>query len=278
MKNLPDKFPIRYALIVPMSEDDHDDENYYQSEVLFNEYLLMLKNNPLDYSLLFPEYKSVNFTILGKPAFQISKLYAEEGWIDVIKEKMEETMSEAFCSGWAKGFVFTIGLYSYKKSFEMPAFVRLKGVQNTNANYYNKIYERIRKGDIDNWELHSLLGDHARPIEQDLYYSNVWKELDINEKIGGYILRMDIFRKDELFKNLLKDAKNITKIPVLICKSWGDLFAEELFILYKMFRYCNNCGKALPFGYNGKYCPDEPENVDCIRERARKRKHSQNKN
>ncbi len=278
MKNLPDKFPIRYALIIPMSEDDFEDEKSYQSEVLFNEYLLMLKDNPLNYSLLFPKYKSVNFTILGKPAFQISKLYAEEGWIDVIKEKMKETMPEAFCSGWSNGFVFATGLYSYKKSCEIPAFSKLRDEKNIDTSYYNKIYERIKKGEIDNWELHSLLGNHERPIEQDLYYSNVWKELDINEEIGGYILRMTISRKDEWFKNLPKDAKNITKIPVLICKSWEDLFAEELFLSYKMFRYCNNCGKALPFGYNGKYCPNEPENIDCIRERARKRKHSQNAN
>ena len=36
MKNLPDKFPIRYALIIP-NDDDYNEEEPFLLEVLFNE-------------------------------------------------------------------------------------------------------------------------------------------------------------------------------------------------------------------------------------------------
>lgn len=273
MKNLPDKFPIRYALIVSIYNNGNEEERISQLETLFNEYLLLIKNKPLDFSLLFPEYMSLDFTILGKKAFQISKLYPEEGWIDVVKKKIKEIMPNFLCSSWSIGSPFSVGLYGYKKACEIPAFVNLKGL---GSNYYKKMYERIRKGEVSDWEIYEMLSEHNKSLKQDLYYSEIWEELDENIQMGGHIMCTHMLRDGEWFEGLPK-KKYKTKIPVLICKSWEDLFAEELFILYKMFRYCNNCGKALPLGYNGKYCPNNPENIDCIRERARKRKHSQNK-
>lgn len=277
MKNLPDKFPIRYALIIP-NDDDYNEEEPFLLEVLFNEYLSLLKNRPLDYLLLFPDYISLDFTILDKRVFQIPKLYADKEWMDMAEQKIKEVLPEAFLSGWTAGRAFLMGLYSYKKSAEIPAFVRLKNINNTNAKHYYKIYERVRMGELDEWDLYRLLGNRNRAIRQDLYYSNVWKKLDKDKEIGGFIFHINKHKEGRWFQDLPEETNNMTKISVLICKSWEDLFAEEIFALYKMFNYCNNCGKALPFNYSGKYCPNELENVDCIRERARKRKHSQDKN
>ena len=271
MKNLPDKFPIRYALIALIHNNKYEEEILSQLEILFNEYLLLIKNNPLDFSLLFPEYMSLDVTILKKRAFQISKLYAKEDWWDVMEQKIKEILPNAACSGWTIGSAFTVGLYSYKKSCEIPAFINFKDENS------KKIYNKIQKGELDDWGLYKILNKHNKPISQDLYYSEIWRELDQNDRIGGSITCAHIQQDGKFFENL-PIKKYTTKIPVLICKSWEDLFAEELFLLYKMFRYCNNCGKALPFNYNGKYCPDNPQNIDCVRERARKRKHSQNTN
>ncbi len=276
MKQLPEEFPIRYALIVSMY-DSEDRDNSFLGEVLFNEYLLLLRDRPLNYSLLFPSYISLDFTILDQKAFQISKLYADDSWPDMVKQKIKEILPESFPYGFSAGRAFSIGLYSYKRSYELPAFFKFRNKLNHyNSKHFNKIYERVKRGELDEWDLYRLLGDNKRAIRQDLYYSNVWKKLDEDKELEGSILSINSAIEALKFKDLPQN-KSTKKIPVLICRSWDALFAEEIYALYKMFNFCSNCGKALPFDYSGKYCPATPENTACLKERARKRKRSQNK-
>lgn len=276
MKNLPDKFPIRYVLVI----ENWDDEDF-DKEILLPQYLNLLQKNPLDYSLLNPSYFSVRFQVLGKEIFKITKIQAEEGWLELAKVKIREIMPDVSVKGWETSSPFNIGLYSYKKSAEIPAFIRFYNEFNKNTNsasYFYKIFKDVKNGKYDDWAIYQILNDYFTSTKRNLYYSNVWKELDRNKEINGLLRtfkHIQSLNLRNILKALPKDGETIEKIPVLICKSWEELFAEEVFALYKMFNYCNNCGKALPFNYNGKYCPDEPENVDCIRERARKRKHSQ---
>jgi hypothetical protein len=64
---------------------------------------------------------------------------------------------------------------------------------------------------------------------------------------------------------------NENKITIAVCKNWEELFTEELLALYKEMNFCKNCGKTLPFNYQGRFCPDTKENEECKKERGRER-------
>lgn len=274
MKNLPDKFPIRYALIIE-TED-----------FIFNQYLMLLNKKPLDYSLLFPRYHSASFSILNRKAFEITEIKNNSNWENSrddddewalsIEDRLKEIIPNISLGGISIG-IGSINMYSYKKSAEIPAFVHFRNKGDDDAKYFNKIFDGIKNGKYNNFDLYQELFIYLKAIKQDLYYSSIWKELDNNKDLKGIITNSMRIKDKDFFRELSKNEENKEKITVLICRSWKELFAEEVFALYKMFNYCNNCGKALPFNYNGRYCPEGPESIDCIRERARKRKHSQNK-
>lgn len=275
MKNLPDKFPIRYALILGQLNEQNEDE------LLFNQYLSLLGKKPLDYSLFCADEISATFKIYNRDAFTITKIREGEDdysvWADSIKDRLKEVIPSIEIKTFGGGYAFRVGMYSYKKSAEIPAFAQFKSTSWCGPDF-NKIFNKIKEGKCDSFHLYQELGTYLKGIRQDLPYSNIWKCLDENKQLGGFLY--DSFDLDNkvIFKNIPKDEEANQKIPVMICRSWEELFAEELFALYKMFNYCNNCGKALPFNYSGRYCPDASENIDCVRERARKRKHSQNNN
>lgn len=267
MKNLPEKFPIRYALII-MTDD-----------LIFNQYLALLSKKPLDYSLLIPKYHSASFAILDRDAFEITRIKDnqadgdDENWAESIEDKLREVIPDISLKSHGSGRS-SLGMYSYKKSAEIPAFIRVKDGE---ADYYKQVFAEVQNGKYDTFNLYQEIGSHLKSTKQDLYYSNIWKELDKNKDLDGMISQSFKLEHSDLFKKLPKNKDVKEKITVLICRSWEELFAEEVFTLYKMLNYCNNCGKALPFNYIGRYCPDKPDNIECIRERARKRKHSQYK-
>lgn len=277
MKNLPDKFPIRYALILGHGRNLNDDN------LLFNQYLTLLNKKPMDRDLFYASKIVANFLIYNREAFRIVKIQEGEKdadikcWADSIENKLKEIIPSIKNKGWGGGNAFNVGFYSYKKSAEIPAFTQFKKFNGFDDNF-EEVFNRVRNGKCDDFYLYQKLGHYLKGIRQDLPYSNFWKYLDNNKKLDGFILNSFDQCHRDIFDNIPKDGQIKEKIPVMICRSWEELFAEEIFALYKMFNYCNNCGKALPFDYNGKYCPDIPDNAECIRERARKRKHSQNKN
>lgn len=276
MKNLPDKFPIRYALVIEALDDD------FKDDLILNQYLELIHKNPMDYSLIFPEFNSVIFNILDQEAFKITKVGNDDSWTKSIKDKIREVIPEVSLKGWSRGNAARIGMYSYKKAAEIPAFVSFnRSIERSglgNSDYFNKIFDNIRLGKYDSFGLYQDLKSFLNGTIQELSYSNCWKELDRNKELKGIVTSQSGDISEKIFKTLPLTKPNNDMIPVMVCFSWDELFAEEVFAVYKMFNYCNNCGKALPFNYTGKYCPEGLENIECIRERARKRKHSQNSN
>ncbi|MFA6252266.1 MAG: hypothetical protein WCX74_02610 [Candidatus Paceibacterota bacterium] len=277
MKNLPDKFPIRYALILGHLHEPNEDE------LLFNQYLALLNKQPLDYSLFCADMISVDFRIHNRDAFGIVKINEGKNesdfkiWADSIEDRLKEVIPSITIKSWGGGHAFRVGMYSYKKSAEIPAFTQFKPSCWCNVNF-EKVFNRIKNGKYDTFLLYQELGAYLKGIRQDLFYSNIWKCLDSNKELGGFVYDSFDLEDKIIFNKVPKNEEVKEKIPVMICRSWEELFAEEIFALYKMFNYCNNCGKALPFNYNGKYCPNTPESIECIRERGRKRKHSQSNN
>ena len=141
-------------------------------------------------------------------------------------------------------------------------------------------YEKIKDNKITNFQLYESMAKYAKPVYISTPYSKTWKILDSGFQDGiipvfGRSHKEDIIEKSELLDE--KDGYSKSKILVAVCRNWEELFAEEISALYKMFNFCNNCGRALPFDYKGNYCPDLSENKNCIKERNRKRK-SQKKN
>ena len=94
-----------------------------------------------------------------------------------------------------------------------------------------------------------------------------------------------IIRPSYFHKHKTKEIKELEeinnykeKITITVVRSWDELFAEEISTLNKMMKFCNNCGKALPFNYQGKYCLENKENQECVKERARKRARKKSQN
>ena len=125
-------------------------------------------------------------------------------------------------------------------------------------------------------ELYKLLNEYEKASHITSYQSDLWKMLDKSSSSGSIPpARLSQSRIKEI-KNLKEKNDYTQRISITVCKSWESLFVEEITTLYKMFRFCNNCGKALPFGYKGSYCPDTKDNEKCIKERARIRSRKRN--
>lgn len=293
MKNLPDKFPIRYALLVKPREEyeDFDDLDFVtgelkEREVLFRQLLLTLQQKPLSKEMLLIQQTSIKFSLLGVEIMNIAKIGKDPEWIELVKKKIKDILPGAEVKSWAFGEAFTLGLYSYKGNYEIPTFIRaynyntkndfdsLYGkfghfMSRSNINFFYNTYKKVSEGEIDEWELYKLLNQYEKPLHITSYQSDLWKMLD-EGTLGGIIRPEHLHQfKTKEIKNLIEKNNYTQKIPITVCKNWESLFAEEIISLYKMFRFCNNCGKALPFNYKGSYCPDTKENQLCIKERAR---------
>lgn len=299
-KNLPHKFPIRYALLVrPREEnDDFDDFDFVtgvikEREVLFRQLILSLQQKPLSKEMLLIQQTSIKFSILGVEIMNIAKIGKDPDWLESTKNKIKDILPNAEAKSWAFGEAFTLGLYSYRGNCEIPAFIRAYSynskddfdslyakfghyIAKSSINFFHDTYKKISEGKINEWELYKSLNQYEKPLHITSYQSDLWKMLD-KGTLDGTISPEHLcqFETKEI-KNLTENNNYTQKIPITVFKKWESLFAEEIIALYKMFRFCNNCGKALPFDYKGSYCPDTKENRKCVKKRARIRSRKRN--
>ncbi len=302
MKNLPDTFPIRYAIIVNswVDEDFSEEQKLYirttaKSEMLFRQLLTLLQKEPLSEKLLIPEQETIKFRFMGVEVINIAKLNAPLNWAEKLKPDIKKIIPEAKYCSTEKGTAFNLGLYSYKGAVEIPSFVKAHNILvkhnnnfQTNRETVPKFghienisdirflysnYEKIKNNKITNFQLYEAMTKYTKPIYISTPYSKIWEILDngFNEGILSVNGRSD----KDIIKKRGSDEKKYNygkkEIMVAICKSWEELFAEKILSIYKMLNFCNNCGIALPFDYQGKYCPDTKKNKGCKRERAKKR-------
>ena len=290
MKNLPDKFPIRYALIIK-NQFDYDrydkrvlDGRQQEEEILCRQLIRFLQKNPITRRLLFAKSTSVKYSLVGIEIINITKFEESEVWVNILDKTMKNIIPEAVRECYSHGDAFELGLYSYRGNCEIPAFIDAYNKRENydyidhkfgfgdslvqSIKYVYETYIKLKEGKIKDWELYEILTRFEKAIYINSPYSALWEALD-KRLLDGTIPH------DHLFQYENKEIKAITeksykqKIPIAVCRSWEDLFGEEILALYKMFRFCHNCGSALPFDYQGNYCPDAKENQQCIRERAR---------
>jgi len=297
MKNLPDKFPIRYALIIRNLADWDMDASLMgqerQRELLYKQLVIDLQQNPVTKERLTTQTISIIVTLLGIEIINLMMINKDEKEIKLFIKNVKDLLPNAeFEPPRFDDFIFRLSLYSYCGNYEIPALIRAYNKRDDLDYLYEKleledrpkiinvfydIYQKMIKGNLRDWELYEHLNKYERPIYINSPYSELWKLLDSGALDGlihtGYLFENKIIKS-------LKEKQYKQKIPIAICRSWESLFAEEISALYKMFRFCHNCGKALPFDYQGNYCPDTKENQQCMRERAKiraqkKRKKSQ---
>ncbi len=299
MKNLPDRFPIRYAIIVNDHRKDSETENYFDEvtyNILWDKFVTLLQNEPLTLDNLFLPYQSVIYNFKKNQLSQISELKPAKDWAENLEKKLMESIKEGEFTI-RNGVGFELGLYSYQGTYNTPLFWQMYinreddkvmgeklGLYFWGGLYNHKKfgeeiyrqYEQIMKGNINIYEK-LRTSSNSDVFNLTIPNSNLWTALDQHQNDGFIPTGAEEYEIDEtqIKKSGLKNRPK--KISVVVARSLAALFHEEMLALYRVSAFCNNCGKALPFGHSKKYCPDTLENKDCVRERNRKRakKHSQ---
>lgn len=292
MKQLPDIFPVRYAMIIATGNDEELNDRPLlpdpKIEMLFRQYILKLQKEPLTKQNIRPQADYIKATFFDIDVAYIAKLEAEKDWVQKTTEALKSILPEITINHTGTGFFIETSLYSYSGAYEIPSFITFKketektsfdvvrkkySLNSSMYGYFYNKYKEILEDKISSWELYQILAKYKQPIRIEAPYSELWKFLDKRGNEG--ILTSNIYRAEN--KKLLTllplgNNKINQKIEIVICRSWEELFAEELSAFYKTLKRCKNCNKPLPFNYKGNYCPDLPENNNCIKERNRKRK------
>jgi len=310
MKNLPDEFPIRYALIAKWN----DSVQQPLDKMLYNQLIVLLESKPLLRENLDLYAQMVSFSLLGTNVLAFAKLfdsvdiavYKIHEWVQLAgksmaslipKIKIEDLPGILEISG--------LGLYSYMGACEIPCFFQAKNatveklkekfgyiIDSKSIKDIFDIYTGICKGVANQREIWEIGNKYKKPLQISVPFSAVWGSLDNNNGGGcipvsgffdtsrlddsGTVKQPDLYEyRSKLIENIPRTDTKEGRINVLICESWESLMAEEVAMLHKITSFCSNCGKSLPYDYNGKYCPDEEGNEKCIRERNRKRKKKQ---
>lgn len=287
MKSLPAKFPIRYAIVLSgQRENDKNDLDVSKSNSLWSQLIDFLKIHPLELKDLSLGYVSVSYSDKYKNRLcEIPFLNESKEKIKNISALLSENMNEGtFSEGWGTSFFLT--LFSYEGMAEIPSYWKLLNGKNRvdvsdtlalkSFGYPSpeglrlKIegkYKKIMAGNDGIWQNFRMLDDPSVFYLQ-VPYSSLWEALDKGAQ-GGVLSHNEI--TDYLPRKL---KKNIEKkfITVAIAKNLESLMVEEIISTYKTSNYCNMCGKALPFDYKGRYCPNTNENIACVRKRGRIRK------
>jgi len=303
MKNLPDKFPIRYAIVTydldALEFDDPKLKAAYlkDKESLFIQYVSKLQTgNDLSSGYYNIGLNYLNEEILNVKSLKYDYPYKGEDFLKIIENIKQELCKflvvdkKDIRDFWGNGNAFDAFLYSYTGSGERPAFlISYENILKKKVDFdfyvykgtikiFYDLYEKIRQGKLSGIELNEKLIKYDKPIFINTYYSKKWEYADKGKTNGLFKPRLT---DHELIDKINEADETLSdrKINVAVCRSWEELFAEEIRQIYNISSFCNNCGKALPFDYQGKYCPpDLTENAECVKERARKRakKGSQN--
>lgn len=291
MKNLPNKFPTRYALIAQNLEIEELEDfrlknvQIAKTEGLFNQFISKLQKESLSRDILLNEYSSVQFYHFNTEIADIAKLGSSTEWIDTLEKEFLKILPQVDMSATFRGKAFSVGLYSYQGNTEIPAFIRAHNavgnqklqegfgfISRGDLLFFRGTYQRICTNKISDWQLYQLLNEYERPIYITSNQSSIWKALD-KGILNGTTPPDNIFYLKNPIMKKIKDQSFKEKINIMVCRNWQSLFAEEIRTLYKMFCFCNNCDKPLPLNYKGSYCL---ENQECKKERARKRSKKRN--
>lgn len=296
MNQLPEIFPIRYAMIIDTGNDEDLDDRPLlpdpKVEMLFRQYVLNLQKEPLSKSNLRPRADYIKASFLDIDIAYIAKLEGEEGWLNDTSKALTSILDGIKINFTGTGFFIDTSLYSYRGSCEIPSFIKFKkeadkiglnevakkySVKSSIYKYFYNKYKEILEDKISSWELYQILTRYKQPIRIEAPYSEIWKFLDTGKNEG--VIPANIYRTDNkvILDSIPRQAKDLNnKIEVVVCRGWDELFAEELSAFYKTLKRCKNCNKPLPFNYKGNYCPDLPENKHCVKERNRKRQSQVN--
>lgn len=293
MKSFPDKFPIRYAIVVKEFRGQKDAEDQLDeacSRVLWDQLITLLQNEPLTLDHLNLNYTSLNYSYKNQLLCSIPRLTIEKDWAANAASDLQKHIPEGtFSRGW--GSAFSLGLISYGGSGEVPLFWKVYnhaddkkyvgqkvglyywgyfGIDKKSAEKIYRQYMRTMDG-TDYWDYeHQRSTQKLEILDLRIPYSSLWSKLDAGQNDGhipNLAEQIEIDNEDPEGK-FLKDSPS--HIPVTIVKDINSLFKEEMSSLYRVASFCNNCGKPLPFDWQGKYCPLK-DNRECDKERARKR-------
>ncbi len=285
--DLPDTFPIRYAIIVEelnKNEGQNDTLAEATRKSMWSQMIDYLKVTPLtvnDLSHSFTKivcYDKYKNRLLSYKELNGDKKMADDKAVKVIKELGFGSADIGI------GSAFDLTLFNYSGMTETPLFHKIKNSKDIsttpwlrNFNYHSADglkqeveirYGKMQKGDVFGLDNFSSLQE-PKVFYLDIPNSELWEYLGKGTGILSYNDIPDI---------KLKDVKEEKKIRVAIAKSLTGLIEEELFALYKYSTYCLNCGKILPFNKKATYCPNTKENAECNRRRNKIRKiHSKMK-
>ncbi len=293
MKYLPERFPIRYAIVAERiadydNNDWEDSRSDEPNEIFVHRQLTnYLRSHALTKDSLRLGSVGIAARIAGVNLINLSKLAEEQAWVDLAKKNIEELFpDEKILISQHTGNAYLLGLYSYTGAAEQPSFFNAYrhredskyigkkfGLNQTAVNFLYRMYDNLTKGLENEKELAELAFEYGSPSYITVPYSGLWKALD-KGACNGII--PNLFSKQESLEYtssiVEEEIKEGSKIQVIVCKKWQALFVEEIQSLFRISSFCNNCQKPLPFDYKGKYCIDLPENKDCIRQRNRIRK------
>jgi hypothetical protein len=285
MKSLPDPFPKQYAIYVK----EHFSKKIPQEikDVLWNKLIIFLQNNPLVIEKLSLGYGRFEYSFDGIKLCNLVELGKDDKWAKSIYEDLSKHIPEGqFSTGF--GSAFSLGLISYKGTLQRPlfwriysdfkdplidGFIRQEGFISPEnlSKEIHEVYEKILSGDTG-WIERNRTTHKDEVFELTIPYSKLWACLDLSQSdglIGPLQDRVDIDFNKKVDKYFDKQPE---KIRVMCSRNFSSIIHEEMFAVYKEANFCKSCGKALPFGTKNKYCPDTPENKDCVKKRARIRK------
>jgi hypothetical protein len=287
MKNPPANFPIRYAIVLSHGSKKHkDDLDVSKSKSLWSQFVDFLKQNPLEPTDLSIGYVTVTYSDkYNNKLCEIPLLRGERDWSKKLLDLLTNNIPEGrFSEGF--GTYFHLTLFSYQGMMEAPIFSRIlhgkneeeisKSLRLKSFGYYSVEglrktvqikYDKVMSGNSGFWQNFRLLNEPPVFYIQ-VPYSKLWEAID-RGKLQGVASYNEI---DEGIYKDLKEEVEETFITIAIAKDLDALITEEIIAIYKSSNFCRMCGKVLPIGYKGIFCPDTKENTDCVKKRARIRK------
>lgn len=292
MKSLPEKFPIRYAIIVSEDFNDKkikDDFDKSERNTLWCQFIDYIKKNPLTLDDLSINYVSAEYvTNNGNKICVLPKLKGNSKWQEQIYEILYKNIPLTIFSP-SSGRAFNLSLYSYSGMLETPIFWKVahglkpdEVIENlqlralgqyslSGLDYSMDInFKRIMNGELDSWENQNNLKEPL-VFYVRVPYSRLWKALDTSVNNGVVSYQNDVsLIKSEVGK--VEEVEENEFITIVVAKNLLALMYEEMVSVYKASSFCNSCNKPLPFGYKGKFCPNSQENKACNQKRARIRK------
>ncbi len=283
MKNLPEIFPVRYAVVAEDVYSASLKGAVKSSDWLFKQLLRLIQSEPLTADKLKLKASSMRFTDLGIPAFTIEKLDPHIDWDNKIRRDIHEQFP-GISWNYHMGATYNLNLVSYAGRYEIPVLVEAhnkKGdidflhdrfgysFNRTDLDIIYELFEELKNGNLSDTRLWSIRASTNEPVLIEADISSLWEHLEDPEGMNkGVLSSFNVMARPQRYQEIPPEPTSKRKIQIYVCKSWDSLMVEELYALKRATTFCLNCGKGLPYGSRHKYCPDNPE---CRRARDRER-------